>query len=454
MFFPMFKDKAFTRALFKLSYPIAIYYLVINLTRFLDLMMVGQLGDLPVAAMGLADQIFFLLELLMFGIANGSAVLMSQFWGVKDVKGIRNVLGLCLGLSLGGSLLIGGAAVLFPRQILSIYSNDAIVQELGSQYLRVVGFSYIAVAFTSSFNAILRSVHHVKLPMTVIACSLALDVLLCYALIFGRFGLPAMGLMGAAFGISIARVVEGVAMVVAAYLTHTPAAASFGELTGASPALVQKFIKVSMPVVVNEIVWSLGFTMYKVAYAHINTDSIAAINIISTIEELTFVPFVGMIFGSAVLIGNNIGAGNINKANTYAKRTIFLCVFGALILGGVILLNVDRILYLYNISPITKEYARNTLLVFASLFWIRVINMAVIVGIIRSGGDTRFSLITELCTMWLVGVPLAFLGVFVFHLPVYWVYCLVLLEEVVKALVGLTRFISKRWIHDLVRQPV
>ena len=453
MFANLFSDKKFYKNLFVLALPITFQYFISSSINLVGVMMVGQLGEASIAALGLGNQIFFLVNLLMFGISSGYAIFAAQYWGANDVPNIRRVLGLCLTLGLVGSGIFTILAASIPGPILSIYTKDPEVIAQGTQYLRIAAFSYIPFAISMSFSFMHRSTGNVRMPMIISSTSLVLNVIISYLLIFGHFGLPEMGVRGAAIGTLTARLVEASAMVLLTYLTRTPIAASLRELTAYNWVFFQKTIATALPAVVNEIGWSFAITCYNIVYARIGTESIAAVNITATIEEMAFVVFFGLANAGAILIGNAIGAGQEEKAYEYGKRYLMIGVFGALIFGQLASLGSNLILQFYNITPVAAQYARNILLIFSFVMWIKVFNAMMIVGILRSGGDTRFCLLVEMGAIWGIGVPMAVLGGLILHLEVYWVYLMVISEEIVKASLGFYRFRSRKWVHNLTQSP-
>ena len=205
-----------------------------------------------------------------------------------------------------------------------------------------------------------------------------------------------------------------------------------------------------MPAALNEMAWSFGITTYNAVYAHIGTNSIAAININATIEELFFVVFLGLGNACSIMVGNRIGAGQKDLSFEYGRRFTILSVIAAVVLGAVVIAVREPVIRLYDISPEAAHNVRMLMLFFGLSCWLRVQNFIIFIGALRAGGDTRYTMWTELLTIWLIGVPLALLGGFVLKLAVYWVYLLVLAEEVVKAVVIDLRFLSRKWIHDLV----
>lgn len=447
----MFQDREYFNSLRKIAVPIIIQQFVWSALNLLDVVMIGQLGDASVAGVGLANQVFFLLTFLLFGTSSGAAVFTAQYWGKGDVTSIRKVLGLSLGVSFVGSLLFTLVAVAIPNTVLSIYSRDPEVIAIGGRYLRIVAISYIPTAVTFAYGSVLRSIGNTRLPMITTVIALVIKTAISYVLIFGLFGAPEMGVEGAAIGTAIARVLQIFILIIPIYTQKLPIAAKLNEMGGFSPEFVKAYIKVGLPVMVQEVLWSLGMSTYNLVYARIGTQSIAAVNIAGTIENLAFVIFIGISDACAVIIGNQIGANNEANAKRYARYSLTLVTLGGFLVGVLIWLSSGLILELYEISPEAHDFAIQVLTVMAFTLWVKVSNMTIIVGILRSGGDTRYALILEMLTIWLVGVPLALLGAFVFQLPVYWVVLMVAAEELCKYIIGLRRFATGRWVNNLVQ---
>lgn len=442
-------DREYFQGIFRIGLPIIIQNVVLSALNLVDVLMIGQLGEVSVASVGLGNQVTFLQFFLIFGVTSGCAVFAAQFWGRKDVVSVRKVLGIAVSMAGLGSLLFTLLAVGFPRFALGIYSRDPAVIDLGSQYLRIVGLCYPFIAITFSHASVLRSTGNVRLPMVTGIIALGLKTLLTYGLVFGHFGMPQMGLPGAAISTVIARVLESVLLVSAVHIFRTPAAARLSEMFAFSRAFLFSVLKTSLPVLYNEMLWSLGITTYNAIFARIGTEAIAAMNISSSIENLAFVLFIGISDACGIMIGNSIGAGEEQKAYDYARRTLLLGTLGAMAMGGVVYLLSGYLLELYKVSPQVLDYAHKALMVVSGCLWIRVNNMMIVVGVLRAGGDTRFGFLLDAGTVWGVGIPLALLGAFVFKLPVYWVYLMIMSEELTKYLIGLWRVFNRKWMHDL-----
>lgn len=447
----MLRDRYYYTTLLRIALPIIAQNFITSSLNVIDVGMLGQLGETTIAAVGLANQIFFLLILMLFGTYSGVGVFTAQLWGKGDVPNIRRVLGIGLLIGVAGSLIFTVLALVFPSAALSFYSEDPAVIALGSSYLRLVGWSYTITAVSFAFSSVLRSTGYVRVPMIVSIFALSLKTLLNYGLILGHFGLPQLGVEGAAISTIIARGVELVTLLTIVYWRRLPPAAKLTELFSFNREFLKRVLTTSLPVLANEMLWSLGITTYNAVYGRIGTDAIAAINIAATIENLAFVIFMGISDATGIMIGNRIGANEESKAFGYARQSLIISTAGAILIGLLILAGSDFILSYYNLSDASLTNAHNILRVIGLLMWIRVSNMTLIVGVLRAGGDTRFSMFLDAGSVWLVGVPLAVISGLVLHLPVYIVYMLVMVEEAVKYGVALWRFFTRRWIHNLVR---
>jgi putative MATE family efflux protein len=444
-----FLDKEYFHQLARYSLPIMTQQVIISLLNMVGVVMVGQKGEAAVAAVGLAGQVFFLLNLSLFGVGSGSAIFTSQLWGKKDIPRLRKVLSLCLALSLGVSLVFFLLSEFFPAAIIGIFSTDPQVIRLGGAYLGVFAWSFLFFTVSYMFSMMLRSTGNVRLPMFVSIGALAVNTLLSYGLIFGKLGLPVLGIQGAAVAVVISRFLECAVLLILIYAQHLPVAATIGELLSFDLSFILKVLKPVLPVVLNEFLWSMGTTLYSVVYARMGTASIAAINMISTIDNLAFAVLTAIGTATAIMVGHRIGEGEEQEAFRSSVRSLIVGAVTGLLLGGIALLGADHILALYKVSPIVLHYAETTLLVFSACLWLRGTNSILVVGVLRAGGDTRFCLILDGFIIWLVGVPATLIGAFVFHLPIYWVYLLAMTDEVTKCIIGMPRVISRRWIHNL-----
>ncbi len=448
----LFGDSVFYKNLFRIAIPITIQNLIMSSLNFVDTIMVGQLGETNIAAVALANQLFFLIALFLFGVGSGASVFVAQFWGKKDVINIRKVLGLSMLCSVVVSVLATLIVMIFPEVVLSLFTKDTEVIRISASYLRIVCFSYIPTSITFCFASTLRSTGQSKLPMIASAVALSVNTVLNYIFIFGKLGMPAMGARGAAAATVIARFAEAILILGAVYSLKLAPAASFRELFAFSRDFAVRFFQVVIPVIMNEVLWSTGVTMYTVVYGRMGTNILASINIASAIEGISFVLFRSMSNACAVLVGNKIGEGDEQTAFTYSLWMAILGPALGITVGLILFFSSGNLLVFYNVTEQVYENARIILRIFSFIIPLKVFNMINIVGILRSGGDTKFSLILDTFGVWFIAVPLAFVGGLVYHLPVYIVYVLVNLEEIFKFSLGLKRFISKKWINNVIVQ--
>ena len=447
-----YSDREYFKDVLRIAVPIIIQQLAFSLLNMVSVVFVGQKGEVSVAAVGFAGQIAFLLNLIHFGIISGAAMFTAQFWGRQDLPNLRRVLGLCLLLAISASLIFFALAQLVPAQLLSIYSKDPAVVQLGASYLRIFSWTFLFFAVTFSYALVMRSTGDVRTPTTVSVIALTLSTILSYSLIFGKFGLPELGIQGAAVAAVIARAFECVTLVSIIYLRKSPVAASLRELTGFDLEFLRKVIRPMLPVILNELFWSLGITTYNVIYGRMGTSSFAAMNIVGTLEQVAFVLFIGISNATSVLVGNRIGADQEEAAFVYAGRSLGLGIAGGVVIGILLQFVKGPVLSLYNVSPEVIANAGNIINVITCFLWVRVNNMTIVVGVLRAGGDTRFSLFLDGMIIWIVGVPMAYLAAFVLHLPVYYVYLFAMSEELSKWILGILRYRSRRWINNLAAQ--
>lgn len=450
--FPFFKDREYYRLLLNFSVPIAIQSFITSALNMTAVVLIGQLGEISVAAVSLANQILFLLNLIVFGLVSGAAIFIAQLWGKRDVENIQRVLGLTIKIGLLLAFLFWIVAFIFPTTALKVYSEDLNVIRLGSRYLRILGWSFGFFTITTILSISLRCVGNVRLPMLVGSATLGFNVLLSYPLIFGieQIHLPALGTDGAALAGLIARVAECSVMVFLVYRDKSnPIRPTIKHILDFDLKFMRSVMRPILPVIANEALWSLGITAYNAIYGHIGTNAIAAVNIVQTIEQIAFVPFLGVGTATAIMVGNLIGQGDKEKAFVYAGRSLLLQGSGALLMGMIVYLCAGVVFPVYKVSPEVISIARSIIIVIALGLWVRATNHVLIIGVLRSGGDTRFSLFLDGMIIWIIGVPLSAAGAFLFDWPIYLVYALALSEEVTKFCLGLWRYFSHKWINEL-----
>ena len=445
-----FNDPEYYGQMFRIALPIMLQNLLMASLNMINSLMVGQLGEKSVAAVGLGSQVFFILNMIGFGIMSGASVFTAQLWGKKDIHNIRRVVGFAVKLGLIFAFGLFFVTLFFPEKVMSIYTNDPDVIRLGSDFIRIQSWTYPLFVIIMVYYGVTRTTGNVKTPMISIILTLTLNTVLVYIFVFGKFGIEPMGVRGPAVSQVIARIFE-ISFIL--YMTYrnseNPTAARWRDFIDFDFSFIKAVIKPVTQVLFNELIWSLGITTYSIIYAHISTNSIAAINIISPIDQLAFVVFFGIGNATSIILGNLIGQGQAEKAYRYGGKSLILQGVGGGIMGLVMLAVSGSIFKLYHVDPQVIELARRIIVITACATWLRSSNHVMIIGIMRAGGDTRFTLLLDAGAVWLVAVPLAAIGAFVLKLPVYWVYALALSEEILKFIFFLRRYFSRKWIRNL-----
>jgi putative MATE family efflux protein len=445
------KNKTFYKLLFTIMLPIAFQNLISSSLNLVDNVMIGQLGETHIAAVGLANQVYFLLNLILFGANSGASIFIAQYWGKKDIENIKKGVGIGLSFGLVIATFFFTASFFFPKLILGFLSKDFEVVTLGSSYLKIVSLSYLFTALSFSFGFSSRSIGKPKLPMIASIISLLVNTVLNYILIFGYIGFPALGVVGAAIATLIARTIELIIIVVHVYRNTPEIAVKLSDIKAITKDEIIKIGRKALPVIFNETFWALGMTTYALVYARIGTNAAASVMISNTVNSLFMVISFGLGNAAAVMLGNTLGADEIETAIDYNSKFMTLSLLGGAVVGLLIFLLSPPIVYrLYNLTPEAYEITMYTMRIMALFMPFKFYNTILVIGTLRSGGDTFFSMVLEIGCVWLIGVPLAFIGAFVWNLPVYWVVALVSLEEIAKLILGIPRVVSKKWAKNIV----
>lgn len=444
------KDKDFYRRLFIIALPIVIQNLITSSLNMLDTMMIGKVGELELASVGIANQYYFLYSLLANSIPIGSGVLIAQLWGKKDTLNIKRTLSRSLFyniiLTLGFMIL----GLSLPGKIMSIFSNDPAVINIGIDYLKIVVISYLFTSITFTFASGLRSIGNTKLPMWGSFIGLIVNGVLNAILIFGLFGAPKMGIKGAALATLIARIVEFIIVVGAVYLKVDVLKLRFKDMLELSKSLSETLNKVTLPIFLNESCWAFGNITYTAIYASIGTSAAASIQICSTIMNLFMIVAFGLANAGVVIIGNEIGANRESEAISASKKISSLSFKISILLAIVLAFLSKPIVSFFNVSVEVKIASEYILYVYAFILVFKIYNAVMIVGILRGGGDATYGSILQGLTLWLIGIPLAAFAAFIIKLPIYFVVMFAAVEEIIKVFFMMKRFKSFKWIKNMV----
>lgn len=442
-------DESFYKKTLKIIIPIALQNLIFSSLNMVDTLMIGQLGETSIAGVGFANQFFFVLTLLFFGIGGGSSVFTSQFYGAKNMEKIKNILGTAIKVAIIAGAIFTLLGLLIPETIIGLFTKEQAVINLGAGYLKIVCLCYIFSGVSFVFTGTLRTIGHVKLPTVVSLISLSLNTLLNYLLIFGTFGFPKLGVTGAAIATLTSRLVEFFLLLTIMIIKKLPIVKLKLHHFTLKGDLKRKYYKTLMPVITNETMWALGTAAYSAIYGRIGTDSAVAYQIQYTITSMFLIFVYGCANASGILTGIKLGENNVDDAYNYGKRFIWLSILLGAATGLLIVFIAPLFIPLFNIKESVTYTAKVLMYIFAGILTFKSLSITMVVGILRSGGDTKVAMLMDIIAVWGVGIPLGLITAFIFKLPITIVYPFICIEEILKGVYGIYRFKSKKWINNL-----
>lgn len=417
--------------------------------------MVSRVGGNALPAVGMAGQWNWLLNMFLFGICSGMSVFIAQYWGKKDIAGIHRVLGTGLLTATAVMLPFFLLALISPQLVLRFFTTEAPVIELGAQYLQILVYSFPALVLSNVLCMTLRSTENVSLPMWASAISTVCNIVLDYALIFGELGLPAMGVRGAALATVIAAWIAPLSGIVISLIQRNIIIAPLRAMFSFPKGWLSEFFHRALPVMLNESAWGFGTMLYNVIFGHLGAEHFAALTVLRTVENLAFVFFVGFGNAACVMIGKEVGAGDIKEAVHDAKRFSLLVPVLGFFVGLAVILLRSPLISLFNTEGATlnMDTAMAIMLIYAIELPIRNIPYVQIVGIFRSGGDTATAAKYDLISLYCLALPLTFIGAFVLKLPFAVCFALMYLgEDYLKMVLCLRHFFSLRWLKPVTEE--
>ena len=442
-------NKGFFREMLPLAIPIALQNLLMASFRLVDMLMLGQLSGDALAAVDLASQISFFVDLLSFGVSSGCAVFLAQYHGAKNTDGIHRVMGVALVTLVPAGILATLLSVLFPHAIMQMLTNDESLRSIGVSYLSVAAFSYIAIVVNSILSTVLRSTEKVHLPLIASGTAAALNALLNYALIFGHFGLPALGARGAGIATAISAATGPVILLIVSILKRNVLIAPLKKIFDIKRFFLP-FWKRSLPAFLNETLWSLSIVIVNMIFGHMGKENYAGLSTVRTIENLVFVFFIGICHSCNIIVGKHIGAGDESGARRIANSFLILTPLAGFVLGMIVLVLRGPVVDLFQIEDSSKAVARALLLMYAFEIGFRNIPYIEVVGIFRAGGDTRIGFFGDLAVQYLVVIPIAaILGLWV-KLPFVTTFVIMqICDDIAKNLIYFFYYRKGNWIKPV-----
>jgi len=446
------ENRAFYRMAIALVIPMALQNLINVGVTTADVVMLGKVGETALSGASLAGQVQFIMNLIFFGLTSGASVLTAQYWGKQDVRTIERIFGISLCFSACLGLLFFAAAQLMPRQLMYVFTAEEPVVREGIAYLKIVSWSYLPVAFTMIYLNLMRSVERVVLATWTYFVSLIINIIGNGILIFGLFGLPAMGIQGAAYATLFARIMELVIVVIYMNWKGNPINLHLQDFVHFDKLLLKDFLVFSSPVIANELMWGMGMSANAAIIGHLGSAAVAANSVAQVCRQLVMVICFGLAAATSVMIGKVIGEQKLRLAEIYARKFVFLSVGITLITASALFLCRGWIAGSMTISDQAKDYLIFMLFVVCYYTIFQSYNTTLIVGVFRAGGDTKIGFFVDVIGMWCFSILLGSIAAFWLHWGVKAVFVVLLSDEIVKVPITTWRFRKKLWLRNITRE--
>lgn len=434
-----------------IAIPLTLQNLLFSSFTLIDTVMVGRLGDLPLAAVGMAGKWSWFLNIVLFGCTSGAAVFIAQYFGAGDQKGIHRTYGLMTMLSLAAGLIFMALALLMPQTIVGMFTRDPDAIAAASVYLRCIAVSYPFQALAKSAATLLQSTQRVVIPFIGAACSVTTNIVLNALLIFGLCGFPALGVSGAAIASAAAVIVNALVIYLLGFAKKTMLCAPLSQMLDISRSFVGDYVRVGAPAMFNETIWALSILVYSAIFGHMSTEAYAAITVVKSIEDLSCVAVFGMCSACAVMIGSYVGQGKYDQAKACARYHIMVVTTMSAIIGASLFFLKEPIMSLFGVSDAVRADSMAVMMIYGAEMALRNIPLMLVVGTFRAGGDTKYGLIVDSITAYLIGIPVTAFAGLVLHLSVPVTYAIMyFVEDGIKTIIYGRHFFTGKWIKPVI----
>ncbi|MDC5821643.1 MATE family efflux transporter [Vibrio europaeus] len=442
----------FIRRLIAIALPITLQSIMFSSRSLVDVLMLGQLGEAEIAAVGVAARATFVTTIMLVGVTTGGALLTAQYWGASDRKGVRESTALTWLVCMVFAAITALLFILFPTQVMGLATNDPEVIQLGAEYLVITSVSMFAVACVASMAVGLRAMHKPGLSTFFSGIGILSNIFLNWVFIFGKLGVPAMGIKGAAIATVLSGAIEVATLFGYLYAKKHLLAFSANDLRHVLEwTRVIKFLKLSLPTTFNFLAWAGGLFAYHAIMGQSGVQGLAALSVMSPVESIALALLIGMSNAAAVLVGNQIGARKYDEVYYQAIGVTILSVLVGVVVAVVLYLVQGLVLDAFSaLTPETRALSEKFMLVMSVGIILRSLPMMTIVGVLRAGGDVKFCLYQDLVAQWLIGIPLAAYAAIGLGWKPEWIYLLFLTEEVIKWFASLYRMQTRKWIRNLI----
>ncbi len=453
-----FKDKVFLRQLLLLSIPIALQNLITSILNIFDQLMVGWLpenADNCLSAVLLANQIVFIYQIVLFAACNTANIFVAQYSASGKKEKIPNVVGFLLIIGTVICAIFTSVCAGAPQFVIDLFAPNPDYAYIAGEFLGVVSYSFISMAFSVMLNFMMRGIQRMKVGMTANIIAVLCNICLNYLFMFGGLGFEGVGLIGAAYGTIVSRAIEFIIMFGGCVAFRYPILASPKKMFSFEKRFVAQYFKMFFPILCNEVFWVLSSTMFLFVYDKLPSSEIAlaAMNIAQSVDKIVSVVMTGIGSAAGIIIGNIIGSGDRKQVMDYSKKALSFSIFTGILIGLITFGCAFFAPALFTeVSMAAKETARNLLFLYAVTAVLRNIAFMAVIGILRSGGDTTFCMVSETLAIWCVSIPLVFFGGLVMQWNIYILYILANICEVIKAICFISRIRHGKWLKFVVEK--
>ena len=443
------RENSFYNNMWSIALPVTMQSLLQSSFSMIDQVMIGQLGEVSIAGIGLGGKFASMYSVVLGAIAAAAGIMIAQYVGQENDRDLQRSFWVNLLAAVLLAAVFTALGVCMPMHLMGLYTKDPVTIGCGAEYLRIYAVAFVPMAGISLLSVLLRCLDAATLPLVVSFAAMGCNTGLNYLLIFGKYGFPEMGVTGAA----LASVISQVASLLLLFVFFVRIIKKQGHVLhldiGMDQAHLRQYAGILLPILVCEFLWSLGENVYAGIYGHMGTDACAAMTMTGCVQGLVIGALSGVSQAAGIMIGKQLGNGDEDGAYRDAGRFMGCGVIGSLVLSATLVLLAPAYVRIYQVEPQVRELTRQILIAFAIIAPVKVQNMILGGGIIRSGGKTKYIMVVDFIGTWLFGVPLGLLGAFVWKLPIPWVYFILSLEEVVRLLISIFLFRKKVWMEQL-----
>lgn len=443
------EKRIFYRKLWGLVFPIAIQNLMTALVSASDAFMLGFVSQTSLSAVSLATQIQFVHNLFMLALTIGATTLAVQYWGKGDTDSVEEILAIVLKISMAVSVVFFIAAMFFSGFLMRIFTNDIRLIQAGIPYLRIVSVSYLFMGFSQIYLCIMKNSGRTAKSTIYGSVAVVINIGFNVIFIFGLAGFPAMGIAGAALATTVSRALE-LLLTIYENMHRSLVCVRLKYIRNSSKKLKKDFWHYTTPVLGNELVWGCGFTMFSVIMGHLGSDAVAANSVANILKNIIACVCNGIGIGAGIIVGNELGKGEMERATEYGNRLFKLAVFAGAV-SGLILLAVSPVLRIFtgSLSAQAHSYLKNMMYICTYYMIGKSVNATVIAGVFCAGGDTKFGLKCDAVTMWVILIPIGMITAFVLKLPIMVVYFIISMDEIIKLPAVYRHYKKYNWVRNL-----